>query len=150
MSANLKYIPPIVAVVFSVGFLAYGMSQPEHQAYSFPNLFLAAIIVFSVLWLINIATEKRINKADKSPPLPHWKEVVGGVVITVFYLAVSKWLGFLVSSFLLFFVIGIIYRPNSGNLKGIWTAGISAAPFLAVIYGLFNVLLQVQTPEGLL
>ena len=154
MKANLRdmrLISPIVSIVISTGLLVYGMTRSQQEAYSFPDLFLAAMIVCSILWFIGIATEKRESSSVRSwPAFAHWREVGGGVVLTLIYLMVARWMGFLLSSLLLFFILGVAYSPKGKSFKSVLIVATSAVAFMAVIYVLFNVLLQVQTPGGIL
>lgn len=146
LNRNLKYLFPIGAVVISGGLFAYGMLQPQHKAYGFPNLFVATMVVLSLIWL---ATEKGTPVKEQAQR-EHWPEVLWGLAAIAIYLFAAQWLGFLVSSLIVFFALGVGYSPYGKNIKGTLIAAGAAICFLAVIYCLFNLLLKVQTPEGLL
>lgn len=138
-------IPAVTALV-SCGIFAFGMMQPEGQAFEFPNLFVGAMIFFSLVWLIGEAVlhHKPVLEAIA------WKEVLGGVGLICLYLLIVNWLGFALSSILVFFAIGFGYSIDRKGIRTPVVSAISAVAFIAVIYCIFNLVLKVQTPEGLL
>lgn len=141
-----RYLAPVGAVAFAIVLFVYGMTRAEHQAYAFPNLFVAAMIAFALLWLASSVTGSAAVKSESSR-LP---EVAWGLIAIAVYLFAAEWLGFLLSSIIVFFVMGVGYDPDGPTVKGALLTGVYALLFLAVIYGLFNILLKVQTPEGFL
>lgn len=75
----------------------------------------------------------------------------GLAVVALLVFAGLTWLGFYAASFIGFFAIYTIYDPvppteGRALLKRL---GVSVC-FVAVIYGLFDRILQVQTPTGLM
>ena len=81
-----------------------------------------------------------------------FRAILPGVVIMliqVFFAA--KMFGFYASSLVMFVVLFAVYDPAPHNEVKSWIKRfVIATAFMAIIYGLFALLLQVQTPRGLL
>jgi len=112
----------------------------------FPNIFVGAMLVFSLIWLISESVFKRTAVLEAVP----WKEILWGLLAIGVFLFAAQWIGFLVASLLVFFVIGVGFSPNKKNYKTILISAAASAAFMGIIYCLFNFLLKVQIPEGIL
>ncbi len=79
------------------------------------------------------------------------KNIVPGLaVMLVFVFFAAKGIGFYVASTLAFFAIYTLYDPAPYSSIKDWSKrGFVTAAFMAIIYGLFALVLQVQTPRGL-
>ncbi len=79
------------------------------------------------------------------------KNIVPGLaVMLVFVFFAAKGIGFYVASTLAFFAIYTLYDPAPySSIKDWGKRGFVTAAFMAIIYGLFALVLQVQTPRGL-
>ena len=77
------------------------------------------------------------------------KNITPGLFITLIYVFwAAKALGFYTASTLTFFILLSIYDPNSHFKTRSWVKRIIiTGGFLAVMYGLFAVLLKVYTPR---
>ena len=74
----------------------------------------------------------------------------GAVVMLIYVFLAARWLGFYAASFLAFVAIYALYDPASHASPSAWARRLAIpAGFMAVIYLLFNTLLEVQTPRGI-
>lgn len=75
----------------------------------------------------------------------------GLIVALVFVFFIAETLGFYTAGTLAFFAIYTIYDPTPlADIRGWLRRIVTTAIFMAVIYGLFSMLLQVQTPRGMI
>lgn len=94
----------------------------------------------------------RVNEKKQAGPgkkYPVWT-VFGCFAVIVIYFAVMERLGFYISAFLFFVTITFILGRRDLSLKKGGIRVLAAFIFTAVLYVLFNKLLVVQTPKGLL
>ena len=155
----------IVSVVLlaGLGALYWSLgSVQDPRAIIFPRVL---IIIMGVLALALIAqrilegsrVEKqilqsdRVNEKRKDGPAGKYRvwTVLGCFLVTVIYLAVSQGLGFYLSAFLFFVIITFLFGRRDLSLKKGGIRVLAAFIFTAVLYVLFNKILQVQTPRGL-
>ena len=101
----------------------------------------------SLLLLLQTVTVKRLQAAGK--PFP-WKRFLSmfGLVIVYFY--VMEEIGFYTSAFLFIIAVTLIFGRKRFTSTRVLSRAVISACFTGVIYILFNVLLKVQTPTGLL
>ena len=93
--------------------------------------------------------EKAPKDSDVVKKFP-FGTVAGCLLLIVVYLVVMEKLGFYVSAFLFFIILTFVLGRKDLTLhKGAVRIGI-AFIFTAILYVLFNKLLVVQTPKGLL
>lgn len=142
--SKTNLLPPAAAVLISAGLLIVGLMADDQQAYLFSNLFVAAMLLLALAWLAKEAMSAHQSVLQAVP----WPEVLSGLLIILIYLLLAPELGFLLSSLLMIFVVGVGFSPERKGLKYIITAALTAVIVVAVIYGLFNVFLKVQTPGG--
>jgi hypothetical protein len=94
-------------------------------------------------------SEKEPKELDTAKRFPFGTLVVCFVMILVYFVVMEK-LGFYVSAFLFFIIVTFILGRKDLTLhKGAVQIGI-AFIFTAILFVLFNKLLVVQTPKGLL
>ena len=81
-----------------------------------------------------------------------FSNILPGLVVMAIYVFIgAKLLGIFAASFIAFLTIYTIYDPAPLQDARAWGKRIIVtAAFMAVIYGLFNALLKVQTPTGFL
>jgi len=87
--------------------------------------------------------------ADKST---NFKDLMPGIAIATAFILLLKILGFYLASMIVFFSL-VMYYSKSSESKDFWRVlliklGITIV-FTMTLYGLFTLLLQVRTPEGL-
>lgn len=140
-------LAPAAATVFSAVILIYGIDQSAavSKSYNFPNLFAAVMLFFSLIWLIGEVLFRQKPTLESIS----WRPVVAGLALMILYLVSAVWLGFLISSILMLFVTGIAFSPVRKSTRNVLISAAVAIIFLAVIYGLFNLMLKVQTPGGI-
>jgi len=74
----------------------------------------------------------------------------GVVMMTFFILFAAKYFGFYAASFVAFLSVYALYDPASHLSIASWVKRLLVTSgFMLVIYGLFALLLKVQTPRGM-
>ena len=136
----------VLAVALLVTYLSF-MQEPA-AAFLFPRVVAIAFVILAV-WNFARATMGLarvgggVDGATLTAILP------GLVVMAIFVFWAAKALGFYVSSTIAFFILYTLYDPAPlASLRDWGKRIIVTAAFMAVIYGLFALLLQVQTPRG--
>ena len=149
IASRLQHVVP-GAVVLGVALLVAWLSftQEPADAFLFPRVVSVAFVVLAVWNFARAAMGLArvgggIDGATARAILP------GLVVMAVFVFWAAKALGFYVASTATFFVLYSLYDPAPPGSARDWGKRIVVtAAFMAVIYALFAVLLQVQTPRG--
>jgi hypothetical protein len=141
-------IVALVCLIIS-GLLLYAGTGHEYKnAYLFPNLMAVVMIVISVIMLITSGSE-RISGEAPVLSVP-WAKLWPAFAVFIVYMMIAQQLGFFLSSFIAFTVLGVIYSRQENLLPAARSCIPIGAAFLAVLYGLFVLLLQVQLPRGFL
>ncbi|RJX28366.1 MAG: tripartite tricarboxylate transporter TctB family protein [Desulfarculus sp.] len=119
----------------------------EPRAAAFPRTIIVIMGALSaLLFLQHLIFPK---PRPQQPPFP-WLRVGGLFAIIVIYLVVCEELGFYLSAFLFFLAVTYImgWRRLNPKQAAKWLMG--SAIFTGILYVLFKVILEVQTPRGLL
>ena len=119
----------------------------EQRAATFPMVVIIGIGVLSALLLIqSLVVGSLTEKSEEKYP---WGRFGLLFVMMVAYLASMETVGFYLSSFLFFVAVCFILGRSELTMRrgAIWAAG--SAVFTIVLFMLFKVLLEVQTPRGL-
>jgi len=118
------------------------------DAFLFPRI-IATVMLALAAWNFFRAVTG-VSKVGEGVSWVLARTIAPGIaVILIYILFASKFLGFYVASFVAFVSIFAIYDPAPHSSLGAWFKRIvTAFLFMAIIYGLFNLLLQVQTPRG--
>lgn len=142
MNKQIKISTVLVTLVSA--FLVYAsFVLGNSEDYLFPRLISAMIAVLSLmLWF-----EK--GDADKTT---NFKDLMPGIAIATAFILLLKILGFYLASMIVFFSL-VMYYSKPSESKDFWRVlliklGITIV-FTMTLYGLFTLLLQVRTPEGL-
>ncbi|MDC0964501.1 tripartite tricarboxylate transporter TctB family protein [Candidatus Pseudothioglobus singularis] len=142
MNKQIKISTVLVTLVCA--FLVYAsFVLGNSEDYLFPRLISSMIAVLSLmLWF-----EK--GDADKST---NFKDLMPGIAIATAFILLLKILGFYLASMIVFFSL-VMYYSKPSESKDFWRVlliklGITIV-FTMTLYGLFTLLLQVRTPEGL-
>jgi len=124
-----------------------GLIEDERAAI-FPRVLIVAMAVLSALLLVQGLLLKR--KAAAPGRAYPWGRFFFLFGLIVAYFALMESLGFYVSAFLFFLAVAFILcrAELTGRKAGFRVLG--SAIFVAVLYVLFNLILVVQTPRGLL
>jgi hypothetical protein len=142
---SVKTLFPAAALAISIILLVYSLLQQPIQSYEFPIVFIAAMVLLSLIWLIQ---EVFFGEKPIVEEIP-WKPIISGVIIISGYLFLAHLIGFLPASILVFFITGVYFSPDRKSIKNIITVVVSAAIFMGVVYSLFNLMLKVQVPTGM-
>lgn len=120
----------------------------EPRAVIFPRFIIIIMGLLSALLVLQ-ALMTKTDSEKKRDGYPWFRFLILFSIILA-YLAVSETLGFYLSAFLFF--VGVTFVLGRANLskKTATTRLIGSIAFTGVLFLLFNVILEVQTPRGLL
>lgn len=157
----------LVLLLMSIGlYVSLSLMKPPAAA-SFPRVVIIIMGLLALMMLIQtlvtkqrsersilqsdrVADQKEASKTLRDVQKFPLETVVGCFILIVIYLLVMEMLGFYLSAFLFFIAITFILGRKDLTLrKGAMRIGI-AFIFTAVLFVLFNKLLMVQTPKGVL
>jgi hypothetical protein len=152
MTANrLQHILPGLAV-FTLAAIVTWLSFTEEpaDAFLFPRVISVVFIALATWNLIRALTG--LSKIGRGIPVEAMRNIAPGLaVMLAFVFFGAKHLGFYLGSTLAFFAIYSFYDPASWSSAKDWIKRITVTVmFMAVIYTLFAVILQVHTPRGIL
>ncbi|MGI9356518.1 MAG: tripartite tricarboxylate transporter TctB family protein [Rhizobiaceae bacterium] len=149
-SNRMQHLVPafiILGLATIVTWLSF--TQQPAEAFLFPRIIAVVFMLLAVWNFIRAATGlarvgRGIEKQDAVNLLP------GLIVMLVLVFWAAKALGFYVSSTIAFFVVYSLYDPASYSGAKDWLKrAVITAAFMGVIYTLFALVLQVQTPRGI-
>lgn len=134
-------ITKIILSAVSLILLVLSFHYGDAENYLFPRIITVAIAIFAILLWFEKDNAVKINI---KPLLP-------GLLVVIVYVFLLDILGFYVSSFLAFLSIVFIYQEKtSGNFHRMVIHKIAISLlFVAILYLLFGLLLQVRTPSGI-
>lgn len=135
----------IAAVGVSVAYISY--TQEPAGAFVFPRLISSAFAVLAI-WTFVKAVLGR-TKVGQGLSGPEMRNLLPGLVVTLVYAFwAAKALGFYTATTLTFFILLTLYDPAPHLEAKTWIKRVLiTAGFMAVMYGLFAVLLNVFTPR---
>ena len=142
MNKQIK-ISTVLVTLVSVFLVYASFVLGNSEDYLFPRLISSMIAVLSLmLWF-----EK--GDADKST---NFKDLMPGIAIATAFILLLKILGFYLASMIVFFSL-VMYYSKPIESKDFWRVLLTklgvTIMFTLTLYGLFTLLLQVRTPEGL-
>ena len=141
MAARLTAIACVV-----IGGLLYwaALGSDMPQAYLFPQMLALAMVALGIAMVISAFGPKA------APPWAHipWFRIMPGMVVLVAFLSILQTVGFYVSSWLAFSTIGVLYAPAGKRVATVKRVIPVSIAFMAVLYLVFWMLLQVQLPRG--
>ena len=137
----------VVALAGWVSYVSFAVEDPE--PYLFPRLVAVALLLLSLLAFARAMAGR--NRTGGGLRAGIVKNVAPGIaVMCVFVFFAAEFLGFYAASALTFFAIVTLYDPSSHRHPRTWAMRfVVMLGFMAVMYGLFSLLLKVQTPRGL-
>lgn len=137
----------ILAVACTVAWLSF--TQEPAGAYLFPRL-ISVFFVALALWNLARAAAG-LAKVGSGVTKELITAMTPGMIVMLLYVFfAAKLLGFHASSAAAFFLIYTLYDPAPLSDLRAWIKRILATlGFMAVMYGLFDLLLKVQSPRGL-
>ena len=135
----------VAAVGVSVCYISY--TQQPSEAFLFPRL-IATIFAILALWTFVKACLGR-TKVGNGITLTQTKNLAPGLIIALVYIFwAAKGLGFYTATTIAFFILLSLYDPAPHTALKSWVKRIiTTACFIAVMYGLFALLLKVYTPR---
>ena len=137
----------ILAVAAWVTWISF--TQKPADAFLFPRLISVFFLVFSA-WTAAKAFAGK-SKTGKGLSIQEIKTLTPGLIIAIIFVFWAvKTLGFYTASGIAFFLMLSIYDPAPhSELKSWFKRVVISAGYIAIMYGLFSVLLNVFTPRGL-
>ena len=136
----------VVAVIgIWIAYLSY--TQEPSAAFLFPRI-ISTVFAVLAIWTFGKAVLGK-TKVGNGLDATAMKNIAPGLLVAlVFAFWAAKFFGFYTASTVVFFVLLSLYDPAPHNEAKTWVrrAAISAG-FLAVMYGLFAMLLSVYTPR---
>lgn len=139
-------------LVFAVGLWVTWVSytQQPAEAFLFPRL-IATVFVVLAGWTFGKAV-MGLSKVGNGVTRTMFINLVPGLVIALIYVFwAAKALGFYTATTIAFFILLSLYDPAPHDAAKSWIKrGVITAAFVAVMYGLFALLLNVYTPREIL
>lgn len=137
----------IVGLAVWVAYVSFDVDDPE--PYLFPRLVALGLVFLSGLALFQAVTGKGQRTAGLSTEII--VNVAPALVVMLgFVFYAIEFLGMYTASTLAFLILQILYDPSPhGEIKTWVKRVLVTAGFMVVMYGLFSLLLKVQTPRGL-
>lgn len=144
-----EVIVAALCVAISVVLYAGLGTIEEPRATIFPRVVIVAIGALSLVLLGQALLAKKSATTVNKQKYPWGRFLLLFSLIAV-YFAVMETLGFYVSAFLFYMAVCLIFGRSEFTPRHglVWTA--SAAGLVAVLFVLFRVILEVQTPKGLM
>ncbi|MFK7938557.1 MAG: tripartite tricarboxylate transporter TctB family protein [Roseovarius sp.] len=148
---QMQHIIPsgvVAAVAIWVTYVSY--TQQPAEAFLFPRL-IASVFVVLALWTFGKALLGKSRVGD-GITWPMVRNIAPGLAVLIIYAFwAAKTLGFYTASGLAFFILLSLYDPAPHNEARSWIKRvIITAGFVAVMYGLFALVLNVFTPKEIL
>lgn len=149
-NSRLQHVVPAAIVLFLAVLVTYlSFTQEPAEPYQFPRVISVFFVGLAIWNFIRAATG--MAKVGRGIERQEFRNLLPGLIVMLVYVFfAAKFLGFYVSSTIAFYLIYSLYDPVPfSNSKGWIKRAIVTAAFIAVIYALFSLLLQVQTPRGM-
>ena len=138
----------VAAVGVWVAYVSY--TQEPADAFLFPRL-ISTIFVVLALWTFGKALMGRTKVGNGLSRGAMLNILPGLVIALIFAFWAAKALGFYTASTITFFVLLSLYDPAPHSELRTWVKRLAiTAGYLAVMYGLFAMLLNVFTPREIL
>jgi hypothetical protein len=135
----------VAAVGATVCYISY--TQSPSEAFLFPRL-ISTVFVVLALWTFAKAC-LGWTKVGNGISSIQFKNLAPGLIIALIYIFwAAKGLGFYTATTIAFVILLSLYDPASHRVLKSWVKRvITTACFMAVMYGLFALLLKVYTPR---
>ncbi|SMX31464.1 tripartite tricarboxylate transporter TctB family protein [Octadecabacter ascidiaceicola] len=135
----------IAAVGVSVAYISF--TQEPADAFVFPRL-IATVFAILAIWTFVKAVLGR-TKVGQGLSGQDMRNLLPGLIVTLIYAFwAAKELGFYTATAIAFFILLTVYDPAPHTEAKTWVKRVLiTAGFIAVMYGLFAMLLNVYTPR---
>ncbi len=148
--SRVQHLVPAAAVLALALIVAWvSFTREPSEAFLFPRM-IASVMLLLALWNFIRASLGLARVGDGLTRKGVGAITPGLCVIVLLVYVAARYLGFYSASWLAFLSIYSLYDPASHTLFAVWVKRVLiTTAFLSVIYALFSLLLQVQTPRGL-
>lgn len=138
----------IAAVGISIAYISF--TQEPANAFIFPRL-ISSVFAVLAIWTFAKAVLGR-TKVGNGISAAAMRNMLPGLIIAIIYIYwAAKGLGFYTATTIAFFALVSLYDPAPHSELRTWLKRILiTAAFMAVMYGLFALLLNVFTPPEIL
>lgn len=135
----------VAGVGISVCYLSY--TQQPSEAFTFPRL-ISTVFAVLAIWTFGKALLGK-TKVGNGLSMEAMSRITPGLLVMLVYIFwAAKALGFYTSSTIAFFILLSLYDPAPhSEIKSWIRRALITAGFLAIMYGLFAMLLNVYTPR---
>ncbi|MFD2741668.1 tripartite tricarboxylate transporter TctB family protein [Sulfitobacter aestuarii] len=142
-------IPASVVLALAAVVIVLSFTQEPAAAFLFPRII--SVVMFVLAFWNFMRAAMGLAKVGGGIPMGAFLNIAPGLtVIGLLVFLVLTWLGFYAASFIAFLALYTIYDPVPLRNGQAFLKRIAVTTcFIAVIYGLFDRVLQVQTPSGL-
>ena len=142
MIVSLVLLAGIITLYLSLG------SMDDPQAANFPKVIIIIMGVLSALLLLQSLILKQ-TKNNQGAGFPFGRFLICFFMIIIYFIFMET-LGFYLSAFLFFVLVTCILGSSDLTARTAVMRVIIGSVFTGILFLLFNVLLAVQTPKGLL
>ena len=135
----------IAGVGISIAYISF--TQEPAAAFIFPRL-ISSVFAILAIWTFVKAILGR-TKVGNGISADAMRNMLPGLVVAIVYIFwAAKGLGFYTATTIAFFILISLYDPSPHNVPKTWVKRvITTVCFIAVMYGLFALLLKVYTPR---
>ncbi len=150
-SHRMQHILPGSAIFLLASVVTWlSFTEQPAEAFLFPRV-ISVVFISLAIWNL-IRAVSGMSKVGRGIPVTTLKNLAPGLIVMLaFVFFGAKHLGFYLGSTLAFFAIYSFYDPALWTSSKDWIKRIFVTvAFMAVIYALFAVVLQVHTPRGIL
>lgn len=134
-------VTAVCGLMFKVSYF-----QQNQAAYLFPIIISSLTLAFSITSLIREYFDLCVDDFKAFP----FFEQVPGIVITIVGVSLIELIGMYSSSFFVLVAITTFYSTKGSLVNRFIKSAVFSFLFLLVMYLIFNVLLNVQLPRGLM
>jgi len=134
-------VTAVCGLMFKVSYF-----QQNQAAYLFPIIVSSLTLAFSITSLIREYFDLCVDDFKAFP----FFEQLPGIVITIVGVSLIELIGMYSSSFLVLVAITTFYSTKGALVNRFIKSAVFSFLFLLVMYLIFNVLLNVQLPRGLM
>lgn len=142
-------IPASVILVLALSVAWLSFTREPADAFLFPRM-IGSVMLLLAVWNFLRASLGMARIGDGLEKSAVVNLLPGLFLMVVFVLFAAKFFGFYVASYAAFLGVYSLYDPAAHLSVATWVRRLLVSSgFMLVIYGLFTLLLKVQTPRGM-
>jgi len=142
-------LPATVILVLALTVAWLSFTREPAGAFLFPRM-IGSVMLLLAIWNFIRAAIGLARIGDGLSKSATINMLPGVILMAFFILFAAKFFGFYAASFMAFLSVYALYDPASHLSVASWIKRLLVASgFMLVIYGLFTLLLKVQTPRGM-